>query len=431
MTKGEEPMLVMEFMSHGSLNDILHNETMVLEGEVLLPIIRDIAQGVRFLHAATPMITHGDLKSHNVLVDERFRAKVADFGLAKRRGATGTPYWMAPECLKGDSGNTSASDVYSFGVILCEIYSRSNPYEGESFGEVIKLIIDPAVNKRPTLPPGTPNRVRALINDCLSSDPTQRPSFEEIDLTLKRLDANDIEPGDVRQSKKLESRRTSDLLSDVFPKKVAEALRNGKKVEPESKEMVTIFFSDMVGFTEISSKLSPMQVSDLLDRLYSEFDRLSHEHDIFKVETIGDAYMAVTNLVKDQPDHVKRIAAFAIDAIRAANETLVLEDQPELGCVNIRCGFHSGPTVANVVGSRNPRYCLFGDSVNTASRMESSSLTNRIHCSDRSAALLREQADGEFAILCRGLTKVKGKGEIQTYWIEPKNASLSRLPVED
>lgn len=108
----------------------------------------------------------------------------------------------------------------------------------------------------------------------------------------------------------------------------------------------------------------------MLDRLYSKFDTLSHTHDIFKVETIGDAYMAVTNLVKDQEqDHVARIARFAVDAIAAANNTLIDTEDPGRGSVNIRVGFHSGPVVADVVGSRNPRYCLFGDTVNTASRM--------------------------------------------------------------
>lgn len=83
-------------MDHGSLYDLLHNETMIINGEHILPILRDIAQGLRFLHAATPQVIHGDLKAMNILVDSKFRAKVADFGLSqkKRLGATGTPYWM-------------------------------------------------------------------------------------------------------------------------------------------------------------------------------------------------------------------------------------------------------------------------------------------------------------------------------------------------
>lgn len=90
--KSEDPMLVMEYMDHGSLYDILHNETMVMESELLLPILGDISQGVRFLHSANPQVIHGDLKAQNVLVDSRFRAKVADFGLSQKKnlGGTGT-----------------------------------------------------------------------------------------------------------------------------------------------------------------------------------------------------------------------------------------------------------------------------------------------------------------------------------------------------
>lgn len=108
-------MIILEFMEHGSLFDLLHNQTVVIEGEMILTILRDISQGMRFLHASK--ILHGDLKAANVLVDSRYRAKVADFGLSQRKevGGTGTPYWMAPELLRFESPNTRKSDVFSFG----------------------------------------------------------------------------------------------------------------------------------------------------------------------------------------------------------------------------------------------------------------------------------------------------------------------------
>jgi len=420
-------MMIMEYMEHGSLYDILHNNTMIMEGELLLNILRDITQGVRFLHSAVPQVVHGDLKAANILVDSRFRAKVADFGLSQKQnlGGTGTPFWMAPELLRGESANTAATDVFSFGIILYEVYSRKDPYEGEEDAmEVLRAVRDKNVRKRPPFHPNMCGQVASLMSDCIEDDPELRPTFEEIDTRLRRVDAATIDPGEVAA---MNSSSTVSLF-DIFPRHIAEALRDGKTIEPEHKNAVTIFFSDIVGYTSISSMLEPRKIANMLDRLYTKLDKLSDAHEVFKVETIGDSYMAVTNLVKDQSDdHAKRIAEFAIDAIAAANSTLVDPDEPCKGYVNIRVGFHSGPVVADVVGTRSPRYCLFGDSVNTASRMESNSKVNRIQCSDSSASLLKEQCP-DMPLKCRGDIAIKGKGKMKTWWV---NEGANRRPSDD
>ncbi len=437
-------MLVMEYMENGSLYDLLHNETMIIDGEVIFPILQDIARGARFLHAADPKVIHGDLKAANVLVDGRFRAKIADFGLSaksKTMGASGTPYWMAPELLRKESINTSESDVYSFGIILYELYSRKDPYDGENPAKVLAEIVDNKINKRPPVPEGCPARIAEIMKECIDGNPEKRPSFEEIDMRIRRLDSENVEPGDVRfghQQKAKRPSHESNLIHQVFPKHVADALIHGRKVEPDRVDMATMFFSDIVGFTTISSKITPDEVSDMLDRLYLKFDDLSVKHDVFKIETIGDAYVGVCNLVKKQEaDHAKRVVEFAMDTLQAASETQILPEDGSMGTVRIRVGIHCGPLVARVVGSRNPRYCVFGDTVNTTARMESHSLPMRIHCSDRAQQVLNQQAP-EIPLEPRGEIPIKGKGEMSTFFVardknittpEPSAPVAAAVPV--
>ena len=206
--KRTEPMMVMEMMDYGSLYDLLHNDSIEIEGDLILPILRDIAQGLRFLHAAQPQIIHGDLKSHNVLVDSKFRAKVADFGLSQKKtlgistqlgvskaAPSGTPYWMAPELLNG-SHNTTASDVYAFGIVLFEVYSRQEPYMGEETEQVLQQVGDVSrpAPKRPGVPTGCPEGVAQLMQDCWGNAAELRPPFDEIERRLKALTSSSADP---------------------------------------------------------------------------------------------------------------------------------------------------------------------------------------------------------------------------------------------
>ena len=139
--------------------------------------------------------------------------------------------------------------------------------------------------------------------------------------------------------------------------------------------------------------------------------------------------MGVTNLDGSEYDtHVKQIAEYAQDAIRAASQILIDEDDPSKGCVQIRVGVHSGPVVSNVIGSLNPRYGLFGDTVNTASRMESNSMPGKIHCSFASAQLLQTQAP-DIRLTVRGMIKIKGKGKMRTYWVGCDDDVLNAVPA--
>lgn len=419
-----DPMLVMEYMEYGSLHDLLHNETMTLGGEIILQVARDVVQGIQFLHTAKPPILHGDLKAKNILVDSRFRAKVADFGFShfkctrQRNVLQGTPFYMAPEYLRRRSEYTTACDIYSLAMIVYEIYARAGPFEGEDPRKILPKVCHPRLNKRPPIPESCPPKMVDLMKKCWSSNAFFRPSAKDIDYVLVEMNSTDAEPLSTATERARDTlKRKPTSLYDVFPKHIADALNAGKKVEAESHEIVTIVFSDIVGFTTISDQFSPLKVSNMLDRLYQAFDKLADEHGIFKVETIGDAYMGVTNLDGSEYDtHVKQVAEYAQEAIRAASQVLIDEEDPSKGFVRIRVGFHSGPVVSNVIGSLNPRYGLFGDTVNTALSMESNSMPGKIHCTCASAELLQTQAP-DIPLTLRGMIKIQGKGKMKTYWV--------------
>ncbi|XP_039859630.1 uncharacterized protein LOC120716243 [Simochromis diagramma] len=224
------------------------------------------------------------------------------------------------------------------------------------------------------------------------------------------------------QDLKHQRQLAEDLLHQMLPKSVAKQLRQHKHVEAESYEKVTIFFSDIVGFTSISASCTPLQVVKMLNNLYMCFDTRIDSYDVYKVETIGDAYMVVSGLPERNGDrHVDEIAKMALDLVAAVRQVSIPHMPNER--LQLRAGIHTGPCVAGIVGYKMPRYCLFGDTVNTASRMESTSLPQKIHIS--SEAYLALIKDNAYELQLRGEIEIKGKGKMYTYWlIGHKNYSV-------
>lgn len=155
-----------------------------------------------------------------------------------------------------------------------------------------------------------------------------------------------------------------------FFRTIVDQLKVGKTVIPETFTSVTIYFSDIVGFTSLSAQSTPIQIVKLLNDLYTMFDEILSEYDVYKVETIGDAYMVASGLpIRNGQNHAREIARMSLRLLSKV-KSFRMDHRPEEQ-LKLRIGMHTGPCVTGVVGLKMPRYCLFGDTVNTASRMES------------------------------------------------------------
>ncbi|XP_042295204.1 atrial natriuretic peptide receptor 1 isoform X2 [Sceloporus undulatus] len=452
--------ILTEYCTRGSLQDILENDSITLDWMFRYSLTSDIVKGMLFLHNSA-ICSHGSLKSSNCVVDSRFVLKITDYGLASFRQAPETDdshalfakkLWTAPELLRMEvapPAGTQKGDVYSFGIILQEIALRNSVFYVDGMDLSPKEIIErvkrgehppfrPSVNLPPNL-----EEVVLLMQRCWAEDPQERPDFHHIKAMLRKFDrenscnlldsllsrmeqyANNLEElVEERTQAYLEEKRKAEvLLYQILPHSVAEQLKRGETVQAEAFDSVTIYFSDIVGFTALSAESTPMQVVALLNDLYTCFDAIIDNFDVYKVETIGDAYMVVSGLpVRNGRLHAREVSRMSL-ALLEAVRNFKIRHRPDQQ-LKLRIGIHSGPVCAGVVGLKMPRYCLFGDTVNTASRMESNGEALKIHLSCATKSILEEF--GCFELELRGDVEMKGKGKLRTYWLVGERVSSTR-----
>lgn len=391
--------------------------------------------------------------------------------------------WTAPEIIATGVSHpnhvgygTIAGDIYSFAIIFVEMCTRHHPFHEldhlapyeivQMVGRLIPLdkraklssckdadglaidVLRPEVAED-FLPVETEQAtgLQNLIEACWNQDPTCRPTFDGCMKLLNKINPHRGELMDnlivlmehyTNSLEAIVAERTCDvkeekekgdlLLSKMLPPLIAEELKSGSKPVPEYFNCVTIYFSDVVGFGKLCADCSPYQVVELLNELYSVMDDVMDSFDCYKVETIGDCYMVVSGLpVRNGDNHAGEIASMALQLLTTYNG--VGYKHLDGSQVQLRIGMHSGPCVAGVVGLKMPRYCLFGDTVNTASRMESGGFALKIHLSEDTYKIL--ESLGGYQFECRGERQVKGRGAMTTYWLTGKEGGDYNLPTEE
>lgn len=213
--------------------------------------------------------------------------------------------------------------------------------------------------------------------------------------------------------------RAESLLLNILPRSIADRLKDDTRTIADQFSSASILFADVVDFTPLSERLPPTEVVGMLDHLFSHFDTLAERHDLEKIKTIGDCYMVAAGVPAPRTDHAQALAAMALDMQAAMSS---LDEVGRLG-LELRIGINSGPVVAGVIGRKRFLYDLWGDAVNTASRMESHGTSGRIQITRATKELLGD----EFVYEPRGTIPLKGKGEMEVWYLVGRTTDISRV----
>ncbi|XP_076308629.1 atrial natriuretic peptide receptor 1-like [Tachypleus tridentatus] len=444
----EEPnvSLLTEHCSRGTLRDLLSNDSMKIDWPFRFSIISDIVEGLLFIHQSG-ILYHGRLRSKNCLIDTRFVVKLTEFGLRSlwnqqrqafinpkilHRVKIGSVPPFRPEVLP-ENCPTDLMDI----LHQCwaegpssrpSVYQVKHQLKRITKGMGSKNFLDNLLSRMEQYA----NNLESLVEEKTAAFLEEKKKSEELlyqvlprlatikfTVLFPAVDTAVSSIGFSEGSKSNKQFKRCVLFIILKLKRrnkyVAEQLKSGNHVRPETFECVTIYFSDIVGFTSLSAESTPMEVVNFLNDLYTCFDAIIENYDVYKVETIGDAYMVVSGLpIRNGNEHVNEIARMSLSLLHAIDR-FEIRHRPYKK-VQLRIGIHSGPCAAGVVGLKMPRYCLFGDTVNTASRMESNGAAMKVHVSHHTKTMLDEF--GTFILSLRGDTEIKGKGIIRTYWLE-------------
>ncbi|KAL7580174.1 hypothetical protein ACA910_012925 [Epithemia clementina (nom. ined.)] len=303
----------------------------------------------------------------------------------------------------------SSKDPIIFAVVVAMIFV---------FTTAVFLVYDWAVQRRQWMIIRAARKTQAIVSSLFPKNVHER-IMKDVDEEVNR---------EANKPLIMRGNRTKDQLQNFLKGKdgneevedMATGVKRSKPIADLFPE-ATIIFADIVGFTAWSSTREPTQVFQLLETIYHVFDEIASRRRVFKVETVGDCYVAVAGLPEPRKDHAIVMARFARDCLvqfTATVKAMVVELGPDTEELGVRIGLHSGPVTAGVLRGERARFQLFGDTVNTTARMESTGQPNKIHVSQETADLLAAAGKSQWLRTRREKVVAKGKGELQTYWLD-------------
>uniref|UniRef100_A0A1I8ELQ4 guanylate cyclase n=1 Tax=Wuchereria bancrofti TaxID=6293 RepID=A0A1I8ELQ4_WUCBA len=428
-------------IERASLEDFIYDHQFNVDNTFKCAFIRDILKGLQYLHKSS-IGYHGMLSLKTCMIDTNWVLKLTNFGISTMLNELIDQNYIlyitvAPELLTGIQigwnfpKGTVVGDIYSFGMMLYSIIFRIKPFDRLSLKEVLHNVVEKSL--RPQIDNDNSDPLITLMCECWNSVPEERPKLENIRQTIRTIFSNskgNLVDQMIKMNEKyaqelehivaertsllVEAQEQTDrLLCEMLPPSIAAQLKAGETIIPRNYESVTVGFCQIVEFMYLMEHCTPAQVISFLNEAFMTFDEIIKCHDAYKVETTGETYMMASGVPSENGGrHIFEIAEIALK-IREKTLAYKVTAAPNWH-LRVRIGFHCGPIAAGVIGLRSPRYCLFGDTVNFASRMQSNCEANQIQVAESTAKILMENS--KYNLTKRGVVHVKGKGYLFNYY---------------
>ncbi|CAI2358088.1 unnamed protein product [Caenorhabditis sp. 36 PRJEB53466] len=427
-------------IERGTLEEFCFDRDFGMDDTFKSAFMRDILKGLQYIHKS-PISYHGYLHAATCLIDINWVLKLTLYGVSNIicdnldamniKYSDGGPPLMAysqyicfpPEHLReydvtGKSPvrmvrGSAPGDIYCVGMIFYMMVEREDPYQlnnaVERPADLFSQIINNNLMPRVTEDYHAENQLLEVCKECWDRDATKRPNVKKLLETIAKvypsskgnlvdqmIKMNEKYADELEQMVAVRTadladaqRQTMRLLNEMLPASIAKDLKNGIIAPPRSYESATVMFVQICEFNAIMKKSSPDQVIMFLNDIFDQFDTVIRKHDAYKVETTGETYMVASGVPhENEGRHIFEVAEISLE-IREISYGYYMPHDKDYK-IRIRIGFHAGPIAAGVIGIRSPRYCLFGDTVNFASRMQSNCPPNQIQTREVNCYWLNE-----------------------------------------